>query len=131
MKHVDSAPPWFRLARLVDFVRGVRWWDSSGAAGGSMLTVLAAAPRERRASFWHRRIFAAAIAALACGGTAAAADHVVLQLHGPEQFEFAGYYAALWQGFYSSAGLEVEIRPGGGKPPVDPAREAIDGHAQF
>ena len=96
-----------------------------------MLRVLAAAPRERRASFWHRRIFAAAIAALACGGTAAAADHVVLQLHGPEQFEFAGYYAALWQGFYSSAGLEVEIRPGGGKPPVDPAREAIDGHAQF
>jgi ABC-type nitrate/sulfonate/bicarbonate transport system substrate-binding protein len=63
----------------------------------------------------------------------AAADSVVLQLHGPVQFEFAGYYAALWKGFYRDAGLAVEIHPGGlsGKTPIDPVRELTEGHAQF
>jgi ABC-type nitrate/sulfonate/bicarbonate transport system substrate-binding protein len=67
-----------------------------------------------------------------------AADKVVLQLHGPAQFEFAGYYAALWQGFYRDAGLTVEIKPseikpgaGGGENPVDPVREVTEGRAQF
>src|SRR5215469_3358489 len=46
-------------------------------------------------------------------GTAGrAADKLVLQLHRPGQFEFAGYYAALWQGFYRQAGFEVEIKAG-------------------
>jgi ABC-type nitrate/sulfonate/bicarbonate transport system substrate-binding protein len=63
----------------------------------------------------------------------AAADTVVLQLHGPAQFEFAGYYAALWKGFYRDAGLAVEIHPGGlnGKTPIDPVRELAEGRAQF
>jgi len=81
---------------------------------------------------------AAFAAALALGlaelpGPGAAAEAVVLQLHGPAQFEFAGYYAALWKGFYREAGLEVEIRPGGmrGDMPIDPARELADGRAQF
>jgi PAS domain S-box-containing protein len=38
-------------------------------------------------------------------------DHVVLQLRWDHQFQFAGYYAADWQGFYRDEGLEVEIRP--------------------
>lgn len=96
-----------------------------------MSRVMAAAARKRPASGLYRRIFAAAVAALACSATAGAADKVVLQLHGPEQFEFAGYYAALWQRFYEDAGLDVEIRPGGGNPPVDPAREATEGRVQF
>ena len=56
-----------------------------------------------------------------------------LQLHREPQFEFAGYYAALWQGFYQAAGLDVEIKPG--TPPgagsVDPVREVTEGRAQF
>ncbi len=34
----------------------------------------------------------------------------MLQLRWDHQAQFAGYYAALWQGFYADAGLEVEIR---------------------
>jgi PAS domain S-box-containing protein len=41
----------------------------------------------------------------------AQAERVVLQLRWDHQFQFAGYYAALWQGFYTEAGLDVEIRP--------------------
>src|SRR5213078_1966107 len=63
----------------------------------------------------------------------AADDKLVLQLHGPAQFEFAGYYAALWQGFYRDAGLTVEIKPGSGRgePLIDPVREVTEGRAQF
>lgn len=63
----------------------------------------------------------------------AAPSSVVLQLNGPATFEYAGYYAALWKGFYAAAGLAVEIRPGGmlGQPAIDPARELTSGNAQF
>ncbi|MFZ2004608.1 MAG: ABC transporter substrate-binding protein, partial [Stellaceae bacterium] len=62
-----------------------------------------------------------------------AAEPVTLQLSGPATFEFAGYYAALWQGFYREAGLDVTIRPNAvrGQAPVDAVREVIDGRAQF
>jgi ABC-type nitrate/sulfonate/bicarbonate transport system substrate-binding protein len=62
-----------------------------------------------------------------------AAEAVALQLSGPAQFEFAGYYAALWQGYYRDAGLDVTIRPGGLKAqiPIDPVREVAEGRAQF
>jgi len=74
-----------------------------------------------------------ALALTASPGGAGAADKLVLQLHRPAQFEFAGYYAALWQGFYREAGLEVEIKPGAppGVPPIDPVREIVEGRAQF
>jgi ABC-type nitrate/sulfonate/bicarbonate transport system substrate-binding protein len=79
---------------------------------------------------------AAAVAALALFATAGgseAAQTVVLQLDGPAQFEFAGYYAALWQGFYRAAGLAVEIKPGAaaGAAPIDPVREVTEGRARF
>src|SRR5215471_14557612 len=66
-------------------------------------------------------------------GTAVANDKVVLQLHGPPQFEFAGYYAALWKGFYKETGLDVEIRPASppGAVPVDAMREVIERRASF
>ena len=72
-------------------------------------------------------------AALAFFANAAAAETLVLQLHGPATFEFAGYYAALWNGYYRAAGLDVEIRPAAqmGQPAVDPAHELIEGRAQF
>jgi ABC-type nitrate/sulfonate/bicarbonate transport system substrate-binding protein len=41
-----------------------------------------------------------------------AADKVVLQLRWDHQFQFAGYYAAKWQGYYEQEGLDVEIRSG-------------------
>ena len=73
------------------------------------------------------------LAALAVAGAASAEEKLVLQLHGPAQFEFAGYYAALWQGFYREAGLTVEVKPGAGRgeAPVDPVREVTEGRAQF
>jgi ABC-type nitrate/sulfonate/bicarbonate transport system substrate-binding protein len=74
-----------------------------------------------------------ALAITAAPGAAPAADKFVLQLHRAAQFEFAGYYAALWQGFYREAGLEVEIKPGSppGASPIDPVREIAEGRAQF
>src|ERR1700761_9596769 len=76
---------------------------------------------------------AALLAAMVITNAAAAADKLVLQLHGPATFEFAGYYAALWQGYYRDAGLDVTIRPGAlkGQTPIDPVREVAEGRAQF
>ncbi len=39
-------------------------------------------------------------------------EKVTLQLKWEHEFQFAGYYAAKWQGYYEEAGLEVEIKPG-------------------
>ncbi len=81
---------------------------------------------------WATRALFGALMFSATAGTAFA-EKLVLQLHREPQFEFAGYYAALWKGFYSEAGLEVEIRPGA--PPagtsVDPVREVVERRAQF
>jgi ABC-type nitrate/sulfonate/bicarbonate transport system substrate-binding protein len=81
---------------------------------------------------------AAIVATIAAANLANAAERVVLQLHGPAQFQFAGYYAALWKGFYDQAGLTVEIKPGENRAaagrsaaPVDPVREVTEGRAQF
>ncbi|MGH7091967.1 MAG: ABC transporter substrate-binding protein, partial [Stellaceae bacterium] len=75
----------------------------------------------------------AAAAALAAPRAEAAHAALVLQLNGPADFEYAGYFAALWKGFYDAAGLRVEIRPGSmlGQPRIDPAHEVAEGHAQF
>jgi len=35
---------------------------------------------------------------------------VILQLRWDHQFQFAGYYCALWQGYYREQGIDVEIR---------------------
>src|SRR6516162_8609365 len=74
-----------------------------------------------------------ALALTVAPGSAGAEDKLVLQLHRAAQFEFAGYYAALWQGFYREAGLDFEIKPGTppGAPPIDPDREITEGRAQF
>ena len=64
---------------------------------------------------------------------AVAADQVVLQLHRGVQFEFAGYYTALWKGFYREVGIEVEIKPGAplGAALIDAVREVVERRAQF
>lgn len=65
--------------------------------------------------------------------SAAAADNVVLQLKWEHEFQFAGYYAALWQGYYEREGLDVEIRsaatPEGHF--LSPLEELTSGQADF
>src|ERR1700719_2492213 len=60
---------------------------------------------------------------------AAALDQVSLQLKWKHQFQFAGYYAALEQGYYRSAGLDVTIREGG--PDIDATEAVASGKADF
>lgn len=58
-----------------------------------------------------------------------AAERITLQLKWSHAFQFAGYYAALAQGYYAEAGLEVslsEARPG-----IDPIDELLSGRADY
>ena len=58
-----------------------------------------------------------------------ALDHVSLQLKWNHQFQFPGYYAALAQGFYRAAGLDVELREAG--PDIEVATVVSEGNADF
>lgn len=62
-----------------------------------------------------------------------AADKVVLQLKWEHEFQFAGYYAALWQGYYAEEGLDVEIRPASTPDGrlLSPVEEVVEGRADF
>ena len=66
---------------------------------------------------------------LAASHPAAALDTVSMQLKWKHQFQFAGYYQALEQGFYRDAGLDVAIREGG--PGIDVAEAVASGKADF
>ena len=69
---------------------------------------------------------------LTCCGSAHAGpplDHVRMQLRWTHQFQFAGYYAALHQGFYREAGLEVELIPGNNVAPA--ITRVLKGEADF
>src|SRR5947207_3063851 len=74
------------------------------------------------------RIMAAGLV-LVASHPAAALDPVSLQLKWKHQFQFAGHYAALEQGFYRDAGLDVTIREGG--PGIDVAEAVANGQADF
>lgn len=54
---------------------------------------------------------------------------IKLQLKWQHQFQFAGYYAAIQQGYYQKVGLKVELIEA--LPGVDPVKEVLAGHAQF
>jgi class 3 adenylate cyclase/ABC-type nitrate/sulfonate/bicarbonate transport system substrate-binding protein len=60
---------------------------------------------------------------------ATALDQVSIQLKWKHQFQFAGYYAALEQGFYRDAGFDVTIREGG--PGIDVTKAVANGEANF
>jgi ABC-type nitrate/sulfonate/bicarbonate transport system substrate-binding protein len=61
--------------------------------------------------------------------TAKAADSVTLRLKWFNQAQFAGYYVARENGYYQSAGLDVNIQPGG---PDFPAIQMVaGGNEQF
>lgn len=71
-----------------------------------------------------------ALAAFAMGAMstgAMAADDVTLQLKWVTQAQFAGYYVALENGFYSDEDLNVTIKPGG--PDVAPVQVLMGGGA--
>ena len=75
---------------------------------------------------WRRR----ALALLLCWpGLAPALDHVTLQLKHSHQFQFAGYYAALEQGYYREAGLDVTILEGSDG--NEPERAVLSGAAEY
>ncbi len=70
----------------------------------------------------------AASAGLAIAGSGAwAADDVTLQLKWVTQAQFAGYYVALENGYYSDEDLDVTILPGG--PDVAPVQVLMGGGA--
>jgi len=58
-----------------------------------------------------------------------AADAVTLQLKWTHAFQFAGYYAAIEQGYYKDAGLDVTLLEA--TPGVDPVQQVLKGNAQF
>jgi NitT/TauT family transport system substrate-binding protein len=75
-----------------------------------------------------------ATAAAAATHASAAAGHanltkVTLQSKWVPQAQFAGYYAALAKGYYTKAGLDVTIKPGG--PDIIPEQVVASGQAQF
>src|SRR6266478_3808831 len=76
-----------------------------------------------------RRLIVGASLALAASHPAVALEAVSLQLKWKHQFQFAGYYQALEQGFYRDAGLDVTIREGG--PGIDAAEAVASGKADF
>jgi NitT/TauT family transport system substrate-binding protein len=68
----------------------------------------------------------------ACGGDGGGGDDmdkVTLQSKWVVQAQFAGYYAALDQGFYEDEDLDVTIRPGG--PDIVPEQVVLGGQAEF
>jgi NitT/TauT family transport system substrate-binding protein len=91
----------------------------------------------RRSTWWWlAALAAAAMFALAgCGGDDGGGggedglDKVTLQSKWVVQAQFAGYYAALDQGYYEDEGLDVTIRPGG--PDIVPEQVVLGGQAEF
>jgi NitT/TauT family transport system substrate-binding protein len=67
--------------------------------------------------------------AVATARPAGPADEVALQLKWVPQAQFAGYYAALDQGYYAEEGLDVTILPGG--PDIVPEQVVAGGQAEF
>ena len=60
---------------------------------------------------------------------AQALDKVSLQFKWTHGFQFAGYYAAIEQGYYRDAGLEVELLEA--QPGEDPVQNVVDGKADY
>jgi diguanylate cyclase (GGDEF)-like protein/PAS domain S-box-containing protein len=82
-----------------------------------------------RAPAGLRRLALLAGLALVLAWPAQAQEKVVLQLKHSHQFQFAGYYAALEQGYYREAGLDVRILEGADG--NEPERAVLAGKAQY
>ena len=90
---------------------------------------------ERLLLVWLRRllycVLLSAQAAWASPATQQNGDAQVIdvQLRWTHQFQFAGYYAAIAQGYYREEGLEVRLHEGG--PSITPVEEVLAGRAQY
>jgi NitT/TauT family transport system substrate-binding protein len=85
---------------------------------------------------WLAAAFATGMLALAAcggddggGGSSGEPDRITLQSKWVVQAQFAGYYAALDQGFYEDENLDVTIRPGG--PDIVPEQVVLGGQAEI
>jgi class 3 adenylate cyclase/ABC-type nitrate/sulfonate/bicarbonate transport system substrate-binding protein len=76
-----------------------------------------------------RRLIVGVCLLLLASHPAAAREPASMQLKWKHQFQFAGYYQALEQGFYRDAGLDVTIREGG--PGIDVAETVAGGKSDF
>jgi ABC-type nitrate/sulfonate/bicarbonate transport systems, periplasmic components len=74
-----------------------------------------------------KKLIAGVAASLTMAGAAWANEDVTLQLKWVTQAQFAGYYVALEKGYYSDAGLDVTIKPGG--PDIAPEQVIAGGGA--
>jgi NitT/TauT family transport system substrate-binding protein len=63
------------------------------------------------------------------GGEPAELQPATLQLKWVTQAQFAGYYAALDQGYYEDEGIDLTIKPGG--PDIVPEQVVLGGQAEF
>jgi len=69
------------------------------------------------------------LVALAMPAITVASDNITLQLKWRHQFQFAGYYAAVQQGYYRDAGLNVTLIEGSKALP--PLKQVLSGHADY
>ena len=100
----------------------------------------------RKARWWRLAALVAAVllALVACGGDddedgdasgdtgasePAELQPATLQLKWVTQAQFAGYYAALDQGYYEDEGIDLRIKPGG--PDIVPEQVVLGGQAEF
>ncbi len=88
-------------------------------------------PREYRRTGHGRRLATLLALAMSCaiGMPAAALETVTLQLKYRHQFQFAGYYAAIEQGYYRDAGLDVRLLEGNGDDEAE--RKVLNGDAEY
>ncbi|WP_258003181.1 diguanylate cyclase domain-containing protein, partial [Janthinobacterium sp. AD80] len=84
-------------------------------------------PGGRRAHGWLGCLFL--LLFLAVPARAQALERVALQLNFTHQFQFAGYYAAIEQGYYREAGLDVTLLEGGAGSSAEAA--VLDGRAEY
>ena len=68
-------------------------------------------------------------ALISFGSPVWASGTVRLQLKWTHAFQFAGYYAALAQGYYREAGLDVRLLEAG--PGIDPLESVLSGQAEY
>jgi NitT/TauT family transport system substrate-binding protein len=87
--------------------------------------------------WWVSAVLALVLGGLLCGGAGATTraaggqklTKITLQLKWVTQAQFAGYYEAKAKGYYTKAGLDVTIKPGG--PSIVPEQVVAGGQAQF
>lgn len=64
-----------------------------------------------------------------CGPTPATVDQVTVQLSWFHTVEFAGFYAAVDQGYYAAENISVTLKPGAFD--IQPWRDVVEGRADF